>query len=372
MNISNNELFCTPVMTDLELEISNPCNERCVHCYRTCGHTVHGFLSQQDVEHILEAASPLMNTGHKEVLITGGESLLNPEWQKIVTVCVQKGFRVTLFTNGTLLDERAADFLAQFARTQLKEVQFSLYALDSSVHDSITKLNGSHQKTMRAIALLRERNVPVFIACPAMQENKTAFPQLMRWADTEAIPSCVDLFIFGSSDYYGSNLSHRLSFADLEDFFAASLENNGELAYIWGSKSDVNPAIEQFYGAACSSLCISGDGAIYPMIGWYTPLGSIQQDSIQDIFLHHPLLQKIRGLTINDIPACKQCDLIPYCSFCPATHLTAHNGELYKVDTDFCAYIRLKKDFIARRDRLLRALRLLPDSNNYNFFRRGI
>lgn len=356
MNKSSGSLFGTPVMTNLELEISNPCNERCVHCYRTCGHTVRGFLSQQDVEHILEAASPLMNAGHKEVLITGGESLLNPEWQKIVTTCVHKGFRVTLFTNGTLVDERAADFLAQFTRTQLKEVQFSLYALESSVHDSITKLNGSHQKTMRAISLLRVRNVPIFISCPAMQENKTSFPQLMRWADAEGIPSCVDLFIFGSSDYSGSNLSHRLSFMDLEDFFAVSLENNGELAYIWGSKEKVDPTIKRFYGAACSSLCISGDGTIYPMIGWYTPLGSIRQNSIQDIFLHHPLLQKIRGLTINDIPACKQCNLTSYCSFCPTAHLTAHNGELYTVDTDFCTYIRLKKDFIARRDKILKTM----------------
>ena len=115
-----------PVMTNLELEISNPCNERCVHCYRTCGHTVHGFLSQQYVVHILEEVSPLMSAKRKEILITGGEILLNPEWQKIVATCVQKGFYVTLFTNGTLLDERAANFLAQFTRAQLKEVQFSL------------------------------------------------------------------------------------------------------------------------------------------------------------------------------------------------------------------------------------------------------
>ena len=357
MNKSSGSLFGAPVMTNLELEISNPCNERCVHCYRTCGYTVHGFLSQQNAKRILEAVTPLMKVGHKDVLITGGESLLNPEWQKIVTTCVQKGFRVALFTNGTLLDECAADFLAQFTRAQLKEVQFSLYALESSVHDSITKLNGSHQKTMRAISLLRERNVPVFISCPAMQENKTSFPQLMRWADAEDIPSCVDLFIFGTSDYSGSNLSHRLSFTDLEDFFAVSLENNGALAYIWGSKSDVDLATERFYGAACSSLCISGDGTIYPMIGWYTPLGSIQQDSIQDIFLSHPLLQNIRSITINNIPACKQCDLVGYCSFCPTAHLTAHNGALYKVDKDFCSYIRLKKDFSAKRDNLLKILR---------------
>lgn len=353
MNLSSNELSSNPIMTNLELEISNPCNERCVHCYRICGHTVHGFLSQQDVVHILEEVSLLMNAQCKEILITGGESLLNPEWQEIVAICVQKGFRVTLFTNGTLLDERAANFLAQFTRAQLKEVQFSLYALEGTIHDSITKMKGSHKKTMRAIELLRERQVPVFIACPAMQENKESFPNLMRWADTEGIPSCVDLFIFGTSDYTAQNLSHRLSMDDLEVFFTHTLENDGQLAYIWGSKAPVNPVTTRFYGGACSSLCISGDGTIYPMIGWYTPLGSIRQDSIRDIFLHHPLLKKIRSIMINDIPECKQCDLLSYCSFCPTAHLTAHNGELYKVDANFCTYIRLKKNCIERRDKIL-------------------
>lgn len=115
----------------------------------------------------------------------------------------------------------------------------------------------------------------------------------------------------------------------------------------------VNSATMRFYGGACSSLCISGDGVIYPMIGWYTPLGSIRWDRIRDIFLHHPLLQKVRSIMINDIPVCKQCDLLSYCSFCPTPHLSAHNGELYKVDADFCAYIRLKKNCIERRDKIL-------------------
>lgn len=205
---------------------------------------------------------------------------------------------------------------------------------------------------MNAISLLRERNVPVFISCPAMQENKAAFPHLMRWADSNGIPSCIDLFIFGSSDYSGSNLSHRLSFADLEDFFTVSLENNGVLAYIWGRKNTVNPE-DLFYGAACSSLCISGDGTIYPMIGWYKPLGSIHTDSIQDIFFNHPLLQKIRTIRIKDIPECRTCPAVDYCSFCPSPHITAHNGALYKVDAAFCNFIKLKKYFVEKKIRLL-------------------
>lgn len=345
--LCNNNL-ALPVMTNLELEISNPCNERCVHCYRTCSNTAKGFLSAAQAENIAEQVVPLMQENHREVLITGGESMLNPEWKEIVKCFTEKGFRVSLFTNGTLLDKKTADFLAQFNRKQLKEVQFSLYAIDEKVHDSVTRLKGSFQKTMKAIKLLRERKVPVFVSCPAMQENKKAFPDLMRWADKNDIPSCVDLYIFGSSDYTGSNLSQRLSFTDLEDFFKISLENDGELSYIWGNKKDVD-LTEKFYGAASSLLCISGDGTIYPMIGWYTPLGSIHTDSIKNIFFNSPFLQKIRTISISDIPECHTCEAVNYCFFCPSPHITANNGELYKLDKDFCNFIKLKKNFVERR-----------------------
>lgn len=351
-----NNTSVLPVMTNLELEISNPCNERCVHCYRTCANTAKGFLSATNAENIAEQVVPIMQENHRAVLITGGESMLNPEWKEIVKCFTEKDFRVSLFTNGTLLDERSADFLAQFNRKQLKEVQFSLYAIDEKVHDSVTRLKGSFQKTMRAIELLRERNIPVFVSCPAMQENKKAFPDLMRWADKNSIPSCVDLFIFDSSDYTKSNLSQRLSFTDLEDFFKISLENHGELSYIWDGKKDVD-LTEKFYGAACSSLCISGDGTIYPVIGWYKTLGSIHKDRIKDIFFTSPLLQKVRTISISDIPECRTCTAIEHCSFCPSPHITANKGKLYKLDKDFCDFIKLKKNFVERRNDYLKKVK---------------
>ena len=68
-------------MTSISLEISNPCNERCVHCYRVCEGTKRGFLSAAQARSVLEQAKTL---GATSVTITGGESLLNSEWREIV------------------------------------------------------------------------------------------------------------------------------------------------------------------------------------------------------------------------------------------------------------------------------------------------
>ena len=70
-------------MDQIELEISNPCNEKCIHCYRHCLNTQKGFLSVEQAKSALEQAKKL---GAKSVTITGGEALLNPNWKEIIRI----------------------------------------------------------------------------------------------------------------------------------------------------------------------------------------------------------------------------------------------------------------------------------------------
>lgn len=334
-------------MTHIDLEISNPCNEKCLHCYRTCTQTRKGFLSCSDARSVLGEAKEL---GATSCLITGGEALLNSEWKEIVSCADSLGFRFSLFTNGTLMTKDDVAFLA--TKSHLKEVQFSLYSLDEQVHDAITCVKGSCAKTKNAIQMCREAKIPVFISCPAMQQNKHTLAPLMRWADGEGIGSCVDLFIFGTSDYSKSNLKIQLTKRDLKKFFKITQENNGELSYIWG-KDDTpkNTGTELFYGGATSSLLVSGDGNIYPMIVWYKKLGNIKDCSLKDVFYNNELLQEIRTIKAVDIKACKKCKLLEHCHFCPAPHLTANNGELYKVSKQVCKHEKLIANFFAKSAR---------------------
>lgn len=336
----------SPKLHSLELEISNPCNERCVHCYRTCDETRKGFLSLADVKKIVASVKPICTLNPSGIL-TGGEVTLNPEWKKIFEFLVNENFRINFYTNGTNLTETDCDFLA-LHKDKIIHVQISLYAMDAKIHDAVTRVKGSFEKTMRGISLLREKGIPLFISCPAMQANKNDFYKVMLWADESNIPSCTILYIFSSADYSFSNDGQKLTAKDLENFYAITKKNNGALSYVWKSKheKDLNKIL--FYGAAFNSLLISGDGTIYPMIGWYEKLGNIATDDVADIFLHHSLLQKIRTIKASDIPECKVCSCVDYCSFSPMAHLNANHGELYKLDASYCKHIAQIKKYAER------------------------
>ena len=337
-------------MTHIALEISNPCNERCIHCYRVCKDTKLGFLSVKLAQSVFEQAKIL---GATETTITGGEPLLNPEWKEIVRNANDLEFRISFFTNGSLFKASDAEFLASVKN--LKEVQISLYALDESVHDTITGLSGSCKRTKNAIQMLREHNVPIFISCPAMKENMTAILDVMRWCDDEEIPSCADIFIFGDSSYKEKNLEHRLSWNDLQIFYYETMKDKGRLSYVWGdSYGERNLSEIKFYGGAAHSLCVSGDGTIYPAIGWYEPLGNIKNETLKNVFDNHLLLKKLRTICASDIKECRECDAVNFCDFCLTPHITANHGELGKVDTEYCKFIGFRKQMAEKRDRRLK------------------
>lgn len=347
MSMQNNAYIGS--MSSIDLEISNPCNEHCIHCYRVCDSTRYGFLSAEQVRGVLEQAKAL---GATATTITGGESLLNPEWKEIVRIADELKFRISLFTNGSLMKESDANFLATVKN--LKEVQFSLYALEEMVHDSITNLKGSCEGTKKAIHLLRERKVPIFVSCPVMKENKTAVLDVMRWCDVEGIPSCADIFILGDSAFSGKNLVHRLSLNDLQDFFEETIKDDGRLSYVWGNgHGERDLTTIEFYGGMTHSLCVSGDGIIYPKIGWYEPLGNIAKDTLKDIFENHPLLKELRKIYAADIAECRYCKCSDFCDFCCSPHITANHGELNKVDSEYCKFVGLRKNFAASRDAIL-------------------
>ena len=70
---------------------------------------------------------------------------------------------VNVLSNLTLLTD---DILSEMKKNPLLSVQVSLYSMDATVHDSITKLSGSFEKTKAGILRLCDENIPVQISCP--------------------------------------------------------------------------------------------------------------------------------------------------------------------------------------------------------------
>ncbi len=97
--VPNSHLRRLPLVT---LYLTERCNSRCV----TCDYWRHGRadMNLEAVQRLLPSLSQLET---RVVLLSGGEPLLNPEWEHIAQALRQMGLRVWLLTSGLSLAKHA-------------------------------------------------------------------------------------------------------------------------------------------------------------------------------------------------------------------------------------------------------------------------
>jgi MoaA/NifB/PqqE/SkfB family radical SAM enzyme len=109
--------------------------------------------------------------GCRNVQFIGGEPTVYPHLIELIQYSRTLGYElVEVFTNGTVFTERLKEAFTQF-RVNLA---FSVYADNSSVHDSITLRAGSFSKTVQSIKWALENGLEVRVAIVEMKENSPA------------------------------------------------------------------------------------------------------------------------------------------------------------------------------------------------------
>ena len=126
------------------LELTNNCNLKCVHCYVVKEKT----RSELNYSEIINLLDQLADAGCLWLALTGGEVLTRDDFFDIAFYAKKKNFALRIMTNGTLIDESAADSIAELAPVA---VDMSLYSATKDTHDTITQTKGSFEKTLRAI-----------------------------------------------------------------------------------------------------------------------------------------------------------------------------------------------------------------------------
>jgi uncharacterized Fe-S cluster-containing radical SAM superfamily protein len=145
-----------PHLTNLHIEITRACNERCVHCY--IPHEDKVSYIEPDLFYSVLNQCRKMNLIH--LTISGGEPLMHTHFIDFLDKCNEYNISVNVLSNLTLLNDTV---LAAMKKNRLLGVQVSLYSMDASIHDAITQVKGSFKKSKEAILKLWKNNIPMQI-----------------------------------------------------------------------------------------------------------------------------------------------------------------------------------------------------------------
>ena len=163
------------------IEVTRRCPLTCVHCYNNLPMADHeAARTELSYEEHCRILDELADAGCLWLLFTGGEIFARRDFLDIYTYAKTKGFLITLFTNGTLITPRIADYLAMWRPFA---IEITLYGRTRETYERLTGVPGSYDKCLRGIHLLLERKLPLALKSVAVSVNVHELHDMQAFAD---------------------------------------------------------------------------------------------------------------------------------------------------------------------------------------------
>ena len=339
-----------PQLTNIHIEITSKCNERCVHCYIPHENKTNDIAP--DLFYKILKQCYEMKVLH--LTLSGGEPLLHKNFYKFLRKCREFNFSVNVLSNLTLLNDT---IIKEMKANPLLGVQASLYSMNPNIHDEITQTKGSFEKTVTSILKLIENDIPLQISCPVMKQNKNSYKGVIEWANEHNVHAGDDYVIIAKYNHTTQNLDCRLSLNEVKEVIADKAANNA--TYLEQMKIDVEKkkfsTSNDFVCSVCnSSICIADSGNVYPCAGWQDCIvGSVNNTPLSDIWDHSKIIQYLRNLRKHDFPRCTQCADKEYCTMCMVRNANeSASGDPLAVNEYFCDIAKFNRELMLKRMKL--------------------
>lgn len=292
------------VLNHAWLELTGECNYHCLHCYEGNTHKKSSHaLSENDWIRILKE---LKQANCQSIQFTGGEPCLNNSFPRILKYASLLGFKkITVFTNTSLLSEELINLFAGLNIT----VRFSIYGHTASVHDNITQLKGSFEKTVENVKKMLQHGIAISAAITLMKENECYLKNIEYFVSTLGIKHYnIDVI---REVYNGTQSMHLPAIPEIK--FLRTI-----------TKPNFSITEERFKLALSTNTCwygkfaISPEGLVFPCIFERNIiLGNLSNQSVNDI-LESKELKKCWFLDFSQINDCKVCEYRFACKDCRA------------------------------------------------------
>lgn len=336
-----------PQLISLHVEITSKCNERCIHCY--IPH--ENKISHIDSDLFYDILKQCKDMKLLHLTLSGGEPMLHKKFCEFLQKCNEYNFSVNVLSNLTLLDDK---IISEMRANPLLGVQVSLYSMNPNIHDEITQMKGSFEKTKNAILKLIENDIPLQISCPIMKQNKDCYSDVIEWAKNHNIQVSDDYVIIARYNHTINNLNCRLSDDEVKELIYIKATNNPlylkQIEIEAKKKKGIEP--NDFVCSVCnSSICIAENGNIYPCAGWQDYiLGNVKENSINYIWNNSEKVQYLRDLRKHNFPKCLQCSAKEFCTMCMIRNANENpQGDPLVVNEYFCKIAKYNKKLVLER-----------------------
>jgi len=315
---------------EVSIEVTRRCPLECLHCYNNLAMgDVASQRRELTKEEHFKLLDDLVEIGAFWLLYSGGEIFARKDFLEIYTRAKQKGFLITLFTNGILINERIADLLLEYPPFA---IEITLYGRTKKTYEALTGIPGSYERCLRGIELLRERGLPLKLKTVPTTINKHEVFAMKRFAEEElGVEFKFDAQVNPRVDCSQSPLAVRLSPEEVVALDLHSPKAAKEYRQLAERDLAAAPALSAidttyFCGGGMKTFAVNPYGLMSICVISQQDTYDLRQGSVREgweKFLHAVRTRKRTRLT-----KCVQCRIQSLCGMCPA------NGELENGDKE--------------------------------------
>jgi heme b synthase len=159
-------------------EVTRNCNLSCLHCRAAA--TMGPYSGELDTPSALKLVDQIAEVGNPIVILTGGEPLLRSDIFEIAQYGTDKGLRMVMAPNGTLITEDVGHKMAQVG---IKRISASIDGSDRKSHDAFRGVEGAYDAAMQGIENVKKAGIEFQINTTVTRANVEQIPDILKLAE---------------------------------------------------------------------------------------------------------------------------------------------------------------------------------------------
>lgn len=344
-------------------EITRRCNLRCVHCRSSSSLEVkaHPDFSIGEAFRIID---DIAGYTKPVIVLSGGEPLLRKDVFQIARYGTDKGLRMCIATNGTLVNDEICEKIRD---SGIKIASLSLDGSEETVHDNFRGQKGAFAGAINAARLFRKHGIEFIVNSSFTKRNQEEIPKVYKLAK-EIGATAWYLFMIvptGRGEEIMNELISKEDYEKILEWHYQMEKDEKDLLVrptcaphyyriVLQKSREEGSRFERRtlkFSTGGSKGCIAGqlialidvDENVLPCSYFPKPAGNLREQSFRDIWENSELFGELRDFKKYK-GKCGSCEYITVCGGCRA-RAYAVRGD-YLEEEPFCGYmpVRLKKE----------------------------
>jgi len=336
-------------------EITRRCNLRCVHCRSSSEMEIQGH-PDFPLEEAYRLIDDIVSYATPVVVLSGGEPLTRKDVFEIARYGTDKGLRMCLATNGTLVTDAICEEIKQ---SGIRIVSLSLDGADDKVHDDFRSQKGAFAGTINAARLFKKHGIEFIINSSFTKRNQEQIPQVYQLAKELGATAWYMFMIVptGRGEEIMNELISKEDYDKILDWHY-DMEKEEDLLLVRPTcaphyyRVQLQRAKEEGekvkrrtlkFSTGGSKGCLAGqliclidvDGNVLPCSYFNLPAGNVREKPFKEIWENSGLFKDLRDFKKYK-GRCGSCEFVNVCGGCRARAYSVYGD--YLEEEPFCSY----------------------------------